>query len=201
MASRDPRVDAYIAAAAPFAQPILERLRTLVHQACPQVQETMKWSMPFFTDAGGILCNMAAFKQHASFGFWKHAEVMGKAGPRDGMGSLGRLRAVADVPAKQEFIALVHKAMQLNGVPVENRMPRRPVRSRPELAVPEDLQAALARNRRAADHFAGFSSSQRRDYIEWLTEAKREETRQRRLAQAIEWLAEGRTRHWKYERD
>lgn len=199
MASRDPRVDVYIAEAAEFAQPILERLRSLVHEACPPVEETIKWGMPFFSHAGGILCHMAAFKQHASFGFWKHTEIMGDAA-RDGMGSFGRLHSLADVPTKKVIVPMIRKAMRLNEALAHGPIPRSALRRRPEPAMPDDLREALNRNRRAGAHFGDFSPAQRRDYVEWITEAKREQTRQRRVMQAVEWIAEGKTRNWKYER-
>ncbi len=200
MSRTDPRIDAYIERSAEFARPILEHLRASVHEACPQVEETIKWGMPTFVHAGGILCGMAAFKQHASFGFWKHAEVTGDGSPREGMGSFGRMTTLADVPAKRSLLAMIRKAMRLNEQAARGAAPRRIARPRAALPVPDDLHAALQANPAAARTFEGFSPSHRRDYIEWIIEAKRAQTRQRCLAQAIEWLAEGRTRHWKYER-
>lgn len=210
MSPRDPRIDAYIARSAEFARPILERLRDIVHEACPQVEETIKWGMPAFVHAGSILCNMAAFKQHASFGFWKHAQVMGEdvpsdgiprnSTPRAGMGSFGRMTGLADVPPKQRLLALIRKAMRLNEEAGETPVVRRIAPSRPALAPPADLLAALAKNRKAQATFAAFSPSHRRDYVEWVIEAKREDTRQRRIAQAVEWMAEGKPRNWKYMR-
>lgn len=203
MSHRDPRVDAYIAQSAPFAQPILERLRTLVHQACPGVEETLKWSMPSFQYAGGIVCMMAAFKQHVAFGFWKHALVMGAGVERDGMGSFGKITSLRDLPPKRELVALIRKAAALNAQGVKTPAPRQAgprqagaPRPRPE--VPADLAAALRRNRAAAATFEAFPPGQQREYVEWITGARRDETRQRRLAQAVEWLAQGKPRNWKY---
>lgn len=199
MPTRDPRVDAYIARSAEFARPILERLRAVVHDACPQVEEGIKWSMPSFQYGGRILCGMAAFKQHASFGFWQHAAVM-EGRERDGMGSLGRLTSPGDLPSRRELTALVRKAMALiDAGPAQPAVRGKP-KPRPVLRVPADLRDALAGNAAARATFDGFSPSARRDYIEWLVEAKREDTRARRLAQAVEWMAEGRTRHWKYQK-
>ena len=197
MSDRDARIDDYIANAADFARPILERARAVVHEACPQVEETIRWGMPSFTYAGRILCGMAAFKQHAVFGFWEHARVMGEGG-RTGMGSFGRMVSVRDLPPKQELVALIRKAMALadeGGTPTRKR-----AAPRPPAAVPDDLAAALRGNPAARATFAGFPPGHRREYIEWLEEAKRAETRARRLAQAIEWLAEGKPRNWKYQR-
>ena len=197
MPQPDPRIDAYIAAAPDYARPILERLRTVVHEACPDVEEAMKWGMPTFLYAGGILCSMAAFKQHASFGFWKHALVMGEGTPREGMGSFGRMASLRDVPPKKTLVPLIRKAMALNAQGVKATSARK-TGPRPPPQAPPDLAAALAQNPAARATFERFPPSQQRDYVEWLTEARREDTRRRRLAQAIEWLAAGKPRNWKY---
>lgn len=195
MPSQDPRIDAYIAASAEFARPILEEIRKRVHAACPQVEETIKWGMPNFVHAGGILCGMAAFKQHASFGYWKHALVMGGA-ERDGMGSYGRLASMRDLPPRTRMQADLKKAMRLNedGVKPERRKPA----SKPVPEIPGDLAAALDKDKAAKATFDGFPPSCKREYIDWIVEAKREETRAKRLAQAVEWMAEGKRRNWKY---
>jgi uncharacterized protein YdeI (YjbR/CyaY-like superfamily) len=198
MANTDPRIDAYIANAAVFARPILERARIVVHEACPQVEETIKWGMPTFVYAGGILCGMAAFKQHATFGFWKHALVMGEGAERDGMGSFGKMTSVRDLPPKKELVPLIRKAMALNEEGVKTPQARKRTTPRPAPKVPADLAAALRDNPAARETFERFPPSHRREYVEWLEEAKREETRKKRLAQAIEWLAEGKQRNWKY---
>ena len=198
MPSRDPGIDAYIARSAEFAQPILNSLRAAVHEACPQVEETLKWSMPSFVYAGGILCGMAAFKQHASFGFWKHALVMGKDMTRDGMGSYGKMRSVADLPSKKQLIADIRKAMRLNEPGVKTPGVRKTRTLKPSPRAPDDLAAALNKNKKAQATFDGFAPSHRREYIEWIAEAKRQDTRLRRIAQAIEWMAEGKPRNWKY---
>jgi uncharacterized protein YdeI (YjbR/CyaY-like superfamily) len=199
MGRRDPRIDAYIARAAPFAQPILQRIREVVHEACPEVEETMKWSMPTFVYAGGILAGMAAFKQHASFGYWKHALVMGEGAQRDGMGSYGKMATLKDVPPKSRLVADIRRAMKLNEAGVKTPGPRKAAAPKPPPETPSDLAAALAKNRKARTIFEAFAPSHRREYVEWITEAKREDTRARRLAQAVEWLAEGKRRNWKYE--
>jgi uncharacterized protein YdeI (YjbR/CyaY-like superfamily) len=198
MSDHDPRIDAYIAKSAPFAQPLLEQLRATVHEACPQVEETLKWGMPSFLHGGGILCMMAAFKQHASFGFWKHAPVMGEGVERDGMGSFGRMATPKDLPPKKELIALIRKAMALNEQGATTPAARKATAPKPPPTAPADLSAALKRNKAAAATFKAFPPGQQREYVEWITEAKRDETRRRRLAQAIEWLAEGKPRNWKY---
>lgn len=199
MGRRDPRIDAYIAKAAPFAQPILQRIRDVVHEACPEVEETMKWSMPTFVYAGGILAGMAAFKQHASFGYWKHALVMGEDAQRDGMGSYGKMATLKDVPSKRRLVADIRRAMQLNEAGVKTPGPRKTAAPKPPPETPPDLLAALAKNRKARTTFEALAPSHRREYVEWITEARRDETRARRLAQTVEWLAEGKRRNWKYE--
>jgi uncharacterized protein YdeI (YjbR/CyaY-like superfamily) len=162
------------------------------------VEETLKWSAPSFLHAGSILCGMAAFKQHASFGFWKHALVMGEEVPRDGMGSFGKMTSLKDLPSKKELVALIRKAMRLNEDGVQTPGVRRTSTPKPPPVAPDDLAAALKKNRQARTAFEGFSPSQQREYVDWITEAKRDETRQKRLAQAVEWLAEGKPRNWKY---
>lgn len=199
MSQHDPRVDAYIARSADFAQPILERARALVHEACPQVEETIKWGMPTFVYGGGILCGMAAFKQHASFGFWKHALVVGQGEPRDGMGSFGKMTQVSDLPPKKSLLPMIRKAMQLNEQGIKQTPAQTRSKPRPALVAPDDLLAALRDNPPAWATFQGFPPGKQRDYVEWVIEAKREDTRSRRIAQAVEWMAEGKSRNWKYE--
>ena len=199
MPTTDPRIDAYIAQAAGFAQPILAHARAVVHEACPQGEETVKWGMPTFQYGGRILCSMAAFKQHASFGFWQHAQVM-ETGERTGMGSFGKMTTVRDFPARRTLVSLIRKAMALIDAGAKPGTTRTPRATKPALRVPADLRDALAGNAAAKKSFDGFSPSARRDYIEWITDAKRAETRTRRLEQAIAWLAEGKTRNWKYAR-
>ena len=202
MKNTDPRVDAYVAKAAGFAKPILRHLRKLVHEACPDTEETLKWSLPAFLYGGKIMAGMAAFKEHCTFGFW-HQGMGAELGP-DGekeataMGSLGRIKSLEDLPSDRAMLRYIRKAAALNesGAPARPRPARRPAAP---LAVPEDLAAALKKNKAAAAAFEKFSPSHRKEYIEWITEAKRDETRQKRLATTLEWLAEGKSRNWKYE--
>lgn len=197
--SRDTRIDDYIAKQAPFAQPILTHLRDAVHAACPDAEETIKWSMPAFVYKGRPLAHMAAFKAHATFGFWRGKEVLGETGAeRDAMGQFGRIAAIADLPDHATLAALIRKAAALtDGGDKPTRAKAAPKAS---LAAPDDLLAALAANRTAAATFDGFPPGARRDYVEWVVEAKRPETRAKRVTQAVEWLAEGKKRHWKYEK-
>lgn len=199
MPKLDPRVDTYIERSAEFAQPILRFLRETVHAACPEVEETLKWGMPTFM-YHGILCSMAAFKQHATFGFWKNSVVVGAAADGGAMGQFGRISHCRDLPTRKVLTAFIRQAMKLNaerGATPKSTRVTRPA-PKPALAVPEDLAAALKKQRNAAQVFAAFTDGQRREYIEWIVEAKRAETRQRRLDQAIEWIAEGKQRNWKY---
>lgn len=201
MAKKDLRIDAYIAEAAPFARPILKRLRKLVHQGCPAVEETLKWGHPSFTHHG-MLCGMAAFKEHCTFGFWKQALLEGgeHAFPKAGeaMGSFGRIASLDDLPPDRTFVKLVEHAAALNESGVKT--PRAKREAKPPVEVPAELAAALKRNAKARKTFEAFSPSHRREYVEWITEAKTEATRQRRLATTLEWLAEGKPRNWKYMR-
>jgi len=198
MAKKDPRIDAYIAKAAPFAQPILRHVRKLVHAACPEVQETMKWRIPHF-DYHGIMLGMAAFKEHCSIGFWKGELILGKrAGSDGGMGHFGKVTRLKDVPSDKRFIEYVRKAAALNKQGIKRPADLKPRPARPELTIPEYFRTALRKNKKAAATFAGFSYTNKKEYLDWLTEAKREETRAKRLKNTIDWLAEGKPRNWKY---
>ena len=193
----DPRIDDYIQSAAAFAQPMLVHIRDAVHQACPQVEETIKWGMPTFMHAGGILCGMAAFKKHVSFGYWKHALVVGDGSAQEGMGSYGKMASLKDLPPKKTLLAHIRKAAKLNEDGVKAPAQRKSAKPFPQ--APDDLVAALRKNKAAQATYEAFPPSCKREYVEWITEAKREETRAKRLAQAVEWMAEGKRRNWKYE--
>ena len=198
MGKKDPRVDAYIAKAADFAKPILEEIRARVHAACPDVEETLKWSVPAF-EYKGPMCGMAAFKNHCVFGFWKSPLVIGEAGTDDNpMGFREKLTSVKELPSKSEFRANVKKAMELNDRGIKVPRPARGPKA--EIPVPDDFAAAIEKNKKAQATFDKFSPSHRREYLEWITEAKTDATRARRMATTIEWLAEGKSRNWKYER-
>jgi uncharacterized protein YdeI (YjbR/CyaY-like superfamily) len=197
MGSRDPRIDAYIAKSAEFARPILSHLRELIHLGCPAVEETIKWGFPSYM-YHGMLCGTASFKQHCTFGFWKGSLIVNEEGKStDAMGQFGKIRSLADLPADEEILAYLREAMRLNeqGVKVQ----KEPKPRKPELPAPADLDRALDANPDARRHFDAFSPSKRRDYVEWITEAKAAATREKRLAQAVEWIAEGKARNWKYE--
>ncbi|MGH2670154.1 MAG: YdeI/OmpD-associated family protein [bacterium] len=201
MGRKDPRVDAYIARAAGFARPILSHIRKVVHAGCPDVEETLKWSAPHFMYKG-MLCGMASFKAHCAFGFWKEKlladkiKAVARAG-KPAMGQFGRLTAITDLPGEKTLIRIVREAAALNEQGV-----KAPARARPKgdrtLKVPDDFMSALRRNRKALTTFDGFSHSNKKDYVEWVTEAKQEETRKKRLETAVAWMAEGKVRNWKY---
>ena len=195
--SRDARIDAYVAKQADFARPLLEYLRETIHEACPEVEESIKWSMPAFGYKGRPLAGMAAFKAHATFGFWQHSQLVeGQKRNAEAMGSFGRLTSIDDLPPRDELIALIRKAMSLvdEGVkPVRTKTVKAPIE------MPADLAAALAAEPRAQATYDAFPPSCRREYLEWVVEAKRPETRAKRVAQAVEMMAEGKRRHWKYE--
>ena len=203
---RDARVDDYIARAPEFARPILRHLRERVHAGCPGVEETVKWGRPFFACRGQVICNMAAFKAHCGFGFW-HSQVaalverdLGGGRADEGSGQFGRITRLEDLPGDATLARYLAEAVRL----LESDKPARPrpaagAARKPELPMPEDLALRLLKNPRAAAAFEKFSPSCRREYIEWITEAKREETRRKRLDTALEWMAEGKARHWKYQ--
>lgn len=202
---KDLRVDTYIEKAQPFAQPILKHLRKLVHKACPEVEETIKWGMPSF-ECKGPLCGIASFKQHAILGFWKTALLKDpkgylqehKAKGGDAMGNLGRITSLKNLPPDEVIIDFVRQAKKLNDD--GTKLPPKPKKEQVEMPVPEYFATALKKNKKAQATFSTFSSSQRKEYVEWVTEAKTEATREKRLATSIEWMAEGKRRNWKYEK-
>lgn len=197
MPTTDPRVDAYIAKSKDFAKPILERVREMVHETCPNVEETMKWSSPFFGYKGQMMCGMAAFKEHCSLIFWKASLIEGVPPNGDpSRGSFGRITSLKELPSKKQFAGFIKAAMALNDAGVTVKRPKSG--PKPEAKVPKELAAALKTSRKAAAVFASFSPGHRREYCEWISEAKREETKEKRVTQAIEWIAEGKTRNWKY---
>ena len=199
MATKDPRIDDYIAKSAAFAQPILRHLRKVVHAGCPAVVETIKWSRPHF-DYKGVMCGMAAFKEHCAFGFWNAELILdpGENDEKNAMGSFGCIRSLADLPSEKTLISYVNKAAALNEAGVKAAWRTQPKKKRKPLPMPADFAAALKRNAKARKTFEGFSPSHRREYIEWITEAKRDETRKQRVATTVKWLTEGKARNWKY---
>ncbi len=201
MKHRSPEVDAYIEQAPEFARPILERLRAAFHAGCPEIEERLKWGMPSF-EYKGLLGGMAAFRKHVTYGFWKSRliedfERTVGASPRASV-MAARLESPADLPPKQKLVALVREAKRLNDEGIKEPKLARPKRGTP-LVVPADLKAALGKHAEARATFEGFPPSHRREYVEWITEAKRPETRLRRLDTALAWLGQGKTRNWKYE--
>ena len=200
MGKTDPRVDAYIANSPEFARPILTYLRDVIHQGCPEVVETIKWSTPTF-DHHGIMVGIAAFKQYCTLGFWKAPllKVDGKPVSRkmeSGAGQFGKLTSIKDLPARSKLVKLVKDAAKLNESGVN--VPRAPRAAPKPVLVPADLTKALHKNARARAVFEAFPPSHKREYVQWIVEAKTDETRQRRLGQAVEWIAEGKQRNWKY---
>lgn len=201
MGKKDKRVDEYIARSASFAQPILNHIRMLIHKACPEVEETIKWSFPNF-DYKGVFCSMAAFKAHCSFGFWK-ASLMSDAtkmkdNQKNAMGHMGKITSLKDLPPDKILIAYIKEAAKLNDEGIK-LPPRKKITDKQELVIPADFSAALLKNKKASGTFEDFSPSHKKEYIQWITEAKTEDTRNRRMASAIEWIAEGKGRNWKYE--
>jgi uncharacterized protein YdeI (YjbR/CyaY-like superfamily) len=199
MPDKDPRVDAYIEKSADFAKPILTHIRKIVHKASPKVTETVKWGMPAF-EYKGLVCGMAAFKEHCTFGFWKQSllEQGAFSTEKTAMGSFGRITSKRDLPPDAMLVKLVQQAVELNerGIKVEKTKPA----AKKELVVPDYLTAALKKNKAAQKTFDNFPPSCKKEYVEWITEAKTEPTRDKRLATTIEWLAEGKRRNWKYEK-
>ena len=193
----DPRIDAYIAASPDFARPILTHLRDVIHTACPDVEETMKWSRPHF-QYKGMLCQMSAFTAHCALGFWKGAILFPDLTEKDAMGHFGRIASIDDLPSKKELADVVRRAMKLNEEGV--KAPARPKVAPKELAVPDDFAKALKADKAAQKVFDAGSTSFKREYVAWIEDAKADATRMRRMGQAIEWLAQGKGRNWKYEK-
>jgi uncharacterized protein YdeI (YjbR/CyaY-like superfamily) len=195
--STDPRIDAYIGRAESFAQPILNHVRARVHAAAPEAEETMKWSAPSFTVDGKILLMMAAFKAHAAVNFWRGQEI-GDGGPKAGaMGQFGKLTSVDDLPSDRELDVLIREAATLAKTAPAPRKTKHAPKPAPQMH--PDFARALAGNAKAKAVLDGFSPSAQRDYLEWISEAKHDATRAKRIATAVEWLAEGKKRHWKYQ--
>lgn len=203
----NPKIDTYVSSAQPFAQPILKHLRELVHKACPGVEETIKWSRPFFEYRGIILCNMSGFKEHCSFGFWGEevGEVLRRADAvqNGAMGTLGRISSLKDLPPDKVLLGWIRMAAGF----IESGNHTSPISARRQVVkaprtVPKptaEFAARLKANKKAGAAFAAFSPSCQREYIEWIEEAKRPETRDKRIATAVEWIAEGKQRNWKYQ--
>jgi uncharacterized protein YdeI (YjbR/CyaY-like superfamily) len=204
MGTIDKKVDDYISKSAQFAWPILEQLRQTIHKSCPTVVEAIKWSFPNFEYKGSILCNMAAFKQHCSFGFWLSAVMKDPDGilrtgdNREAMGNLGQLKSVSDLPEEKVLTNYIHQAMELidNGVKLSKKIPANTDKA---LDIPVYFLEALQTNMKALAQFETFPYSHKKEYLGWITEAKTEATRQKRISTAIEWIAEGKGRNWKYE--
>jgi uncharacterized protein YdeI (YjbR/CyaY-like superfamily) len=203
MAKIDKRVELYIGKAQPFAQPILIHILELVHKACPDVEETFKWSFPCFTYNGSILCSMAAFKQHCAFGFWLESKmkdpnkILSRGKKREGMGHLGKITSLKDLPSDKIMITYIKEAMALidKGEKLTKDKPKAP---KTPLKVPTYFKEALSKNKRALETYENFSYSQKKEYVTWVTEAKTEATRTTRLKTAIQWMSEGKIRNWKY---
>jgi uncharacterized protein YdeI (YjbR/CyaY-like superfamily) len=203
MGKKDPRVDAYIAKKAAFAQPILKELRTIIHEAHPDIDEDIKWGAPAFMHKG-IVCIIAGFKEYVGVNFWKGALIVPSNARRAtddrGMKQLEKMSSIEDLPPRKKIISYVKAAIQLNegGVPTPNRGKAAPIKKQGPLRTPPSLSKALARNAKAKKTFEGFAPSHKREYIEWIGSAKTEVTRDRRIEQALGWLSEGKPRNWKY---
>ena len=201
MAKKEKPIDIYIAKSADFAKPILMHIRELVHKACPDVEEKMKWSFPHFDYKGEMMCSMAAFKQHAVFGFWKASlmkdpVLVENAKSEVAMGHLGRLTSLKDLPSDKKILAWVKEAIALTDKGIKITKPKSTEKK--ELIVPDYFTEALKKNKKAAATFEAFGYSNKKEYLQWITEAKTEATRNSRMATALEWMAEGKTRLWKY---
>jgi uncharacterized protein YdeI (YjbR/CyaY-like superfamily) len=203
MPTTDPRIDAYIEKSADFAKPILRQIRKLVHKACPGVDEVIKWSMPYFDYKGASLCSMAAFKEHCAFGFWKASimkdpeKLFNKDG-KNAMGQFDRITSVKDLPADKILLAYIKEAAQLNEAGV--KLPPKIRAPKNEIVIPDVLSAALNKHKKAKTIFEKFPPSHKKEYIEWITEAKKDETRNKRIKATVERLLEGKSMHAEYQK-
>ncbi|MCB0728880.1 MAG: YdeI/OmpD-associated family protein [Ignavibacteriae bacterium] len=199
----DERIDAYIERREEFAKPVLKHIRKLVHKACPETEETIKWGFPHFDYKGEMLCSMAAFKQHCAFTFWK-ASLMKKnksleLTERSAMGHLGKIKSIKDLPSDKELVSMIREAMDLNEKGIKIKKAPAAIRSAvKEISIPDYFSKALNKNKKAKETFYAFSPSHKREYTEWIADAKTEATREKRMEKAIEWLSEGKSRNWKY---
>jgi len=203
MPRKDKAIDAYIAKSADFAKPILNHIRALVHNACPEAEEKMKWSFPHFDYKGEMMCSMAAFKQHAVMSFWKaalmkDAALLETARSEVAMGHLGRITSLKEMPTDKKLTAYIKEAMKLNELGKKLPSRTKPAEKK-ELDIPEYFLKALKKNKTAFQTFEAFSYSHKKEYLEWITGAKTGETRNKRIATAIEWMSEGKNRLWKYQ--
>jgi uncharacterized protein YdeI (YjbR/CyaY-like superfamily) len=204
MGKKIKEIDAYINKAADFAKPILARIRDLVHAACPDVEEKMKWSFPHFDYKGEMMCSMAAFKQHAVMSFWKAAlmkdpVLVENARSETSMGHLGRMGSIKDLPSDKKMISYIKEAMMLNdkGIKLPSKAKSTEKKT---IVVPDYFIKALKKNKTAWKTFDAFAYSHKKEYVEWITEAKTEETRNKRMTSAIEMIAEGKSKNWKYQK-
>ncbi len=204
MIKKEKKIDAYIAKSADFAKPILLHIRQLVNKTCPDVEEKMKWSFPHFDYKGEMMCSMAAFKQHAVFGFWKAAlmkdpVLVENAKSEVAMGHLGKLTSLKDLPSDKKMTAWIKEAMMLTDKRI--KLPSKAKTTvKKELVVPDYFIKALSKNKKAKQVFENFAYSHKKEYLEWITEAKTEETRNKRMATALEWMTEGKGKNWKYQK-
>lgn len=195
--TRDPRIDAYIAEAQPFARPILSHVRDRVHAVVPEVEEAVKWSMPAYMVGGKILLITAAFKAHAALNFWRGKELRGEAANADAMGQFGKVASTDDLPPNDELDRLIREAAELaKSAPAPRKVKQEP---KPAPSLHPEFARALEAAPRARAVLDGFPPSAQRDYFEWISEAKQDATRSKRIVTAIEWLSEGKRRHWKYQ--
>jgi uncharacterized protein YdeI (YjbR/CyaY-like superfamily) len=204
MGKKIKEIDTYISKSANFAKPILTHIREIVHKACPDVEEKMKWSFPHFDYKNEMMCSMAAFKQHAVMGFWKGSIMKDKAllemaKSETAMGHLGKLTSLNDLPTDKKLTAYIKEAMKLNELGI--KIPAKPKSTeRKELEIPDYFKKALGKNKAILHDFEKFSYSCKKEYVDWIAGAKTDETRNKRMATAIEWISEGKTRHWQYKK-
>jgi uncharacterized protein YdeI (YjbR/CyaY-like superfamily) len=206
MAKKDPRIDAYIEKSADFAKPVLKHFRSLVHKTCPDVEEKIKWGFPHFDYHGGPMAHMASFKNHCAVGFWKASlmknadALVEKAKNEEAMGHLGRITSLKNLPDDRTLAGYIKQGMRLNEEGIKLSSNKAKPGAKKELEVPDYFLKALKKNKTAKKTFDDFTYSHKKEYVEWISEAKTEPTRDKRVETSVEWLSEGKSRHWKYKK-
>jgi hypothetical protein len=201
------QVTAYAAAMPAYAQPIFAHLRALIHTTCPDTDEAIKWSIPHFERDGDYLCIFAASPGHASFTFYKQ-QLMSDPRLRDNLNLpaikrfMGRLTSLSDLPDDATLAAMLQEAADLNarGVRLPDRAPKTPPVIDMPSAVATAVATALAANPAAQAVWDAKSAAWRKDYLVWITAAKTDPTRDARIAEALDWIADGKARFWKYQK-
>src|SRR5438270_1264994 len=168
-------------------RPILVRLRRIFRQASPKLEEAIKWGVPCYLFKGPV-GGFAAYKQHVSWGLWKSRALNDPEGllGRGVSVMAGKITKVSEIPPAAKIIALIEQVIALNEAGIKSPKP-------PEPELPADFAAAMKKAGKAARHYAAFTPARKWQYVNWVTQAKRAETRAKRIEIAVERIGEGKT--------